>query len=184
MIDARSIPHVYANPFRVESLQIESQDTVSQKALAGFSSWASSSDEGTFISFDDWLGTGRMEVAETGVKGRRYLNCPTAKTSTGQATMGDRDVSAKHFTGQPLDQETNLGSFGGGYYARFVTRFMSPDWVANPEDRKRHADAGTRPAALHFRIERSRPTLEVSRIASFLNSLAVALHETVQSALG
>jgi RHS repeat-associated protein len=85
---------------------------------------ATYTNNGTYFSLNDWLGSKRVVAKYDGTKAQMCMNLPFGDDLMCSAT----DLSEHHFTGQIYDQETKNDYFNARYYSNNTGRFLSPDY--------------------------------------------------------
>jgi RHS repeat-associated protein len=84
---------------------------------------ATYTNNGTYFSLNDWLGSKRVVAKYDGTVAQMCMNLPFGDDLMCSAT----DLSEHHFTGQIYDQETKNDYFDARYYSNNTGRFLSPD---------------------------------------------------------
>jgi RHS repeat-associated protein len=84
---------------------------------------ATYTNDGTYFSLSDWLGSKRVVTKYDGTVAQMCMNLPFGDELMCSAT----DLSEHHFTGQIHDQESGNDYFNARYYSNYTGRFMSPD---------------------------------------------------------
>jgi RHS repeat-associated protein len=95
---------------------------------------ATYTNDGTYFSLSDWLGSKRVVTKYDGTVAQMCMNLPFGDELMCSAT----DLSEHHFTGQIHDQESGNDYFNARYYSNNTGRFLSPDpgglFAQNPAD--------------------------------------------------
>ena len=84
---------------------------------------ATYTNDGTYFSLSDWLGSKRVVTKYDGTVAQMCMNLPFGDELMCSAT----DLSEHHFTGQIHDQESGNDYFNARYYSNNTGRFMSTD---------------------------------------------------------
>ncbi len=84
---------------------------------------ATYTNNGTYFSLNDWLGSKRVVAKYDGTVAQMCMNLPFGDDLICSAN----DLSEHHFTGQIYDPESKNDYFNARYYSNNTGRFMSPD---------------------------------------------------------
>ena len=88
-----------------------------------------------YFSFNDWLGTKRLEIVGNGATAGQMVSWWSSDPFGNYlATYGaGTDATEHHFTGKERDAESGNDYFMARYYSSAMGRFLSPDWSAKLE---------------------------------------------------
>jgi RHS repeat-associated protein len=91
---------------------------------------------GLHFALNDWLGTKRVQVSNSGAVEETCWNLPFNDGFGCAESAGGSDATDVHYTGKQHDPNTKLDLFGAREYANYSGRFLSPDTQddeTNPE---------------------------------------------------